>query len=89
LLNNVRTLFSKTSSGIGHFVAGIALTYIEFPTQSLPGEIPSAVIYNLGLVDGPFAMMWGLIAAFFYARYKITKKSHAEIIEKLAVKNAI
>ena len=84
-----RTLFAKTSSGIGHFVAGIALTYIEFPKQSTPGEIPSDVLYNLGLVDGPFTMAWGLIAAFFYARYKITKKSHAEIKEKLAIKNAL
>jgi Na+/melibiose symporter-like transporter len=82
-------LFSKTSSGIGHFIAGIALTYIEFPKQSVPGEIPAEIIYNLGLVDGPFAMIWGLIAAFFYARYKITKKSHAEIKEKLEAKNAV
>ena len=84
-----RTLFSKTSSGIGHFIAGIALTYIEFPKQSVPGEIPAEIIYDLGLVDGPFAMIWGLIAAFFYARYKITKKSHAEIKEKLEAKNAV
>jgi len=29
-----------------------------------------------------------LIAVFFYARYKITKKLHAEIKAKLAVKNS-
>ncbi len=44
-------------------------------------------IFNLGLIDGPFAMIWGLIAVFFYARYKITKESHTSIKEQLAIKN--
>ena len=54
----------------------------------MPGEIPEEIIFNLGLVDGPFAMIWGLIAVFFYARYKITKKSHAAIKAQLAIKNS-
>jgi Na+/melibiose symporter-like transporter len=33
-------------------------------------------------------MIWGLIAVFFYARYKITKESHAEIKEQLAIRNS-
>ena len=82
-----RTLFAKTSSGIGHVVAGLALDFIAFPTDSAPGEIPSEIIFQLGLIDGPFAMIWGLIGAFFYARYKITKQSHAKIKAALAIKN--
>lgn len=83
-----RTLFAKTSSGIGHVVAGLALDFIDFPTDSAPGEIPSETIFQLGLIDGPFAMIWGLIGAFFYARYKITKHSHAKIKAALAIKNS-
>jgi Na+/melibiose symporter-like transporter len=84
-----RTFFSKTSNGIGHVIAGLALDFIEFPTNAVPGEIAHETIFKLGLIDGPFAMVWGLIAVFFYARYKITKESHATIKEKLAIKNAI
>ena len=84
-----RTFFSKTSNGIGHVIAGLALDFIEFPTNAVPGEIAHETIFKLGLIDGPFAMIWGLIAAFFYARYKITKESHATIKEKLAMKNAV
>ena len=83
-----RSFFSKTSNGIGHVIAGVALDFIAFPENAVPGEIPEEIIFNLGLVDGPFAMIWGLIAVFFYARYKITKESHALIKDQLAIKNS-
>ena len=83
-----RSFFSKTSNGIGHVIAGIALDLIAFPENAMPGEVPEKIIFNLGLIDGPFAMIWGLIAAFFYARYKITRQSHLKIKEKLLVKNS-
>ena len=83
-----RSLFSKTSNGIGHVIAGVALDFIAFPSKAVPGEIAEETLFKLGLIDGPFAMIWGLIAVFFYARYKITKKLHAEIKAKLAVKNS-
>ena len=83
-----RSLFSKTSNGIGHVITGVALDFIAFPTKAVPGEIAEETIFKLGLIDGPFAMIWGLIAVFFYARYKITRESHAEIKSKLAAKNS-
>jgi hypothetical protein len=54
----------------------------------VPGEIAEETLFKLGLIDGPFAMIWGLIAVFFYARYKITKKLHNEIKAKLVIKNS-
>ena len=83
-----RAFFSKTSNGIGHVIAGVALDFIAFPENAVPGEIPEETIFNLGLIDGPFAMIWGLIAVFFYARYQITKESHSKIKERLAIKNS-
>ena len=83
-----RAFFSKTSNGIGHVIAGVALDFIAFPENAVPGKIPEETLFNLGLIDGPFAMIWGLIAVFFYARYKITKESHAKIKEKLLLKNS-
>jgi len=53
----------------------------------VPGQVAEETIFKLGLIDGPFAMIWGLVAVFFYARYKITKESHAEIKAKLAARN--
>ena len=80
---SARSFFAKTSSGIGHVIAGIALDIINFPRGDINAEVTESMLFNLGLLDGPFAMIWGLIAAFFYSGYKITNKYHKEIREKL------
>ena len=36
------------------------------------------------MVDGPFAMVGGLIAGAFYLGYRLDKKRYAEIREELA-----
>ncbi len=85
---SARTFFAKTTNGIGHVVAGVALDLIDFPRGVDPSEIPADKIYALGIIDGPFAMVWGILAAFVYAGYKIDKKYHAEIQAGLEAKGA-
>ncbi len=80
---SARSFFAKASSGLGAMVAGIALDVINFPTYGSGEEITESMLFNLGLLDGPFAMVWGLIAAFFYSGYKITRKYHADIRDNL------
>ena len=81
---SARTFFAKVTNGIGHVVAGIALDIIEFPQGVAASEIHPDKIYALGIIDGPFAMIWGLIAAALYGGYKLDQKRHAEIGQKLA-----
>lgn len=86
---SARTFFAKLTNGIGHVVAGFALDfYIKLPPGSVPGEVPAETLFRLGVVDGPFAMIWGFVAAAFYAGYRIDKKYHAEIRQKLGAKRA-
>lgn len=80
---SARTFFAKTTNGIGHVVAGIALDVIEFPRGVAASEIHPDKIFALGLVDGPFAMAWGLLAAVVYAGYKIDSAYHANIQAQL------
>ena len=81
--------FSKTSNAIGHVVAGIAIEYyVLLPPGSIQGQVPEEVLFRLGVVDGPFAMVWGLIAAFFYAGYRIDKGSYEKVQEQLKVQRA-
>lgn len=86
---SARTFFAKTTNGIGHVAAGIALDVIEFPTQAVPGTVASEKIFALGIIDGPFAMVWGLIAACFYAGYRIDKAYHARVQSELAAARAL
>ena len=41
------------------------------------------VIFRLGIIDGPFAMFWGVIAAFVYLNYRIDRKRYDEIRAQL------
>ena len=81
---SARTFFAKVTNGIGHIVAGIALDAVEFPIGVAASEIPPDKIFALGLIDGPFAMVWGLIAALIYTGYKIDKQTLEGIQQQLA-----
>jgi Na+/melibiose symporter-like transporter len=83
-----RTFFAKATNGVGHIVAGIALDIIDFPTHAVVGELSADKIFALGIIDGPFAMAWGLIAACLYSGYRITRKYHEEIQLQLAARKA-
>ena len=80
---SARTFFAKVTNGIGHVVAGVALDVIDFPRGVEASQIHPDKIYALGIIDGPFAMVWGLIAAVIYGGYKIDKEYHRQIQEKL------
>ena len=78
-------MFSKATNAFGHIVAGFAIEYyIKLPPNSEMGGVADDVVLRLAVVDGPFAMFWGIIAAFVYAGYKIDKQRHTEIREQLA-----
>ncbi|MBT5600777.1 MAG: sugar transporter, partial [Gammaproteobacteria bacterium] len=80
---SARTFFAKLTNGIGHVVAGIALDIIEFPQGVPASQIHPDKIAALGIIDGPFAMIWGLIAAVIYAGYRIDKAYHAGVQSEL------
>ncbi len=86
MLYAARTFFAKADNALGHFLAGVALDLIQFPVKSKPGEVDADVIYWLGLIDSPMTILPGLLAACFYAGYRINKSRHAEIQAELAVK---
>ena len=78
-------LASKTTSGVGHFLAGLTLSLISFPTGEniKPGDIPDDVIFNLGLVYGPSVLIFGLVCFYFFSYYNITRESHEETLKTL------
>ncbi len=78
-----RSFFAKASSGFGHLLAGIAIDLINFPAGAKPGTIEPAIIFKLGLVDGPIAIIPGLIAIGFYLQYHLTRERHSQIQAEL------
>ena len=81
------TTSAKASSGIGAFIAGVALDLIHFPhgaaATSATAHIPADTIRNLGLVYGPGAALFTAIAIGVLFGYRLDKAGHARIREEL------
>ena len=87
LIYSARAFFAKASNSVGHFVGGIMLdVFVVFPLNAVPGEVDSDVIWRLGLFGGPIMCIAGLIALPFYARYRLTRARHIEILGELEAK---
>lgn len=76
ILYAARTFFAKLDSSIGHGIATLALWAIEFPKNATPGQVDEEIIWWLGFIEGPTTIAAGLIAAGFYAQYRINKDSY-------------
>ncbi len=79
----------KATSGVGGFIAGIALDVIAFPTQAAPGAVPPETLFGLGLVVGPGSTLLIVVSLFFMARYRLTRERHTEILEELETRRQL
>ena len=85
LLFGFFTFASKTTSGAGHFLAGLALGLISFPTEQdvMPEDISPDTLFELGLVYGPSVAIFGLFCIAVFSTYSITRASHEDTLEIL------
>jgi Na+/melibiose symporter-like transporter len=74
---------AKATSGVGGFLAGLALDLIAFPTQAAPGQVPDEKLFLLGLAVGPCMFVLYLLTLVFLRRYRITRARHQEILDEL------
>ncbi len=73
----------KAASGVGGFVAGVALDVIAFPKGAIPGAVPPEKLTALGLAVGPGLLAFYFLLLFFLNRYEITRESHVAVLEEL------
>ena len=88
ILYAARTFFSKVTQGLGYGIAGFVIDAIGFETGSTPGNVDDDVIFRLGLLDGPIAVVPAVMALFFYGSYRIDKTKHASIRAELERRRA-
>jgi Na+/melibiose symporter-like transporter len=82
------TFTQKATSGIGSFVAGIALDLIAFPKLAEPGTVDPDKLFNLGLAVGPGIFVLFLFLLYFLSRYNITRERHSEILAELRLRRS-
>jgi GPH family glycoside/pentoside/hexuronide:cation symporter len=74
----------KATSGVGGFLAGVALDLIDFPVGKVSGTVSAMKVARLGLAVGPGLMALYVLSAVCFSRYRLTRERHAEIVAELA-----
>jgi glycoside/pentoside/hexuronide:cation symporter, GPH family len=83
---------TKFASGMGSFIAGIALDIISWPRgQAIRSgaDVPPETITHLGLVYGPLVLAFSLLTMWCYSHYRLDRKRHAEILAELERRRAL
>jgi Na+/melibiose symporter-like transporter len=83
VLASLQTFVEKASSGLGALIGGVALDWIQFPTQADVGNVPMDAVFRLGLVYGPGLMLIYFAALLPLTFYRIDRKTHMENLAKL------
>ena len=79
---------TKTTSGIGSFIAGVGLDLINWPRGShiqSAADIPIETLAWLGLLYGPIVAGCAVFNVLFNLQCKMTRAGHEETIRKLEV----
>ncbi|MFP8880622.1 MAG: MFS transporter [Myxococcota bacterium] len=84
LIVSAVTFTQKAASGIGGFVAGVALDLIAFPRQIEGVVVPPEKLEALGYAVGPGLLGFYFLLLFFISRYRLTRSDHREVLAKLA-----
>lgn len=79
---------TKTTSGIGSFIAGVGLDLINWPRGShiqSAADIPIETLAWLGLLYGPIVAGCAVFNVLFNLQCKMTRAGHEETIRKLEI----
>jgi Na+/melibiose symporter-like transporter len=82
------TMISKAVSGLGIFAASAVLGFIEFPIGVRPDLVPTAVLDRLALTYAPLSIGLNAVGIALMLGYRITRKTHADTLERLAARAA-
>jgi Na+/melibiose symporter-like transporter len=80
---------NKCTSGLGNFVAGVALDLIAWPRGpqiQTAADVPAETIHQLGLLYGPIVAGFVIVSVWCYSHYRLTRERHEEIMVALREK---
>jgi GPH family glycoside/pentoside/hexuronide:cation symporter len=81
-------LVQKCATGAGIFLSGQIIAFSQLSPDALPGSVAQEVLTRLVLAYGGLMLLLALIAAWWLARFPITRKDHEDRINRLAQRRA-
>lgn len=89
LLLSADNLFKKMVSGVGVFIAGAILKFVEFPTEARRGAVDPEILHNLALTYLPMAAaLYGTAILTIFA-FNIDRAKHEENLRILAARRGV
>jgi len=83
LLMSAENLFKKVVSGVGVFIAGSVLGFVNFPQNAQRGAVDPAILHQLGLIYLPTVLIiYGLGVACLFA-FDIDRPRHEDNLRRL------
>jgi GPH family glycoside/pentoside/hexuronide:cation symporter len=73
----------KCAVGIGTFIAGMILTFANFPQEAVPGQVDVAVLDGLALYYMVAVLTLGVIGLLILRHFPISRESHNERLRVL------
>ncbi len=88
LLFSAATMVNKAISGMGILMAGLVLSYVQFPDNAKPGMVPDTALHDLAAIFVVVNSAATLLAIICLAFYPISRSRHLENLAKLAARPA-
>lgn len=84
LLFSASSVIAKAVSGVGIFATGMILSFVDFPANAKPGQVPIEVLDKLLLTYLPISALLHLFAILALTGYRISRAQHEDNLEQLA-----
>ncbi len=78
-----RAFCLKATGAVGVVVGGLMLDVIAFPRGAVSGSVDPDTVWQLGFVQGPATSIFSFCGLILYARYRLNRARHAEILAAL------
>ncbi len=88
IILSTQTFSWKASAAGGTFLAGLALTAIEFPTAGAFESIPEMTIGRLGLVYLLASVVLYTISISFILLYRVSRSSHEAAVRRIGASDS-
>jgi len=81
-------LIQKCATGAGIFMSGQIIALSQLSTNAQPGAVPMAVVHDLVIYYGSAILILAAVAAWWLARFPISRDEHEARVSRLAQRHA-
>ncbi|MEE3295137.1 MAG: MFS transporter [Pseudomonadota bacterium] len=78
-----RSFAAKCMSGSGAFIAGLILSYAQWPKGAIPGQVPYDTLFTIGLCFACASISLWALAIFILSKVSMSKEKHQENLKTL------